>query len=87
MYYLATNKSFKVETALLQFLSNLSHSFTGLLVLDKTSFPRTKFLFRFREKAEAVTMRLRNSIKKRKPILGKTKQIYRRESPDDEPCT
>ena len=33
MYYLATNKSFKVETALLQFLSNLSHSFTGLYLM------------------------------------------------------
>ena len=30
MYYWTTNKHFKVETALLQFLSNLSHSFTGL---------------------------------------------------------
>ena len=32
-YACTTNKSFKVETALLQFLSNLSHSFTGLIVL------------------------------------------------------
>ena len=31
MYYWTTNRYFKVETALLQFLSNLSHSFTGLL--------------------------------------------------------
>ena len=29
-YYWTTNRHFKVETALLQFLSNLNHSFTGL---------------------------------------------------------
>lgn len=28
MYYWATNKQFRVETALLQFLSNLGHSFS-----------------------------------------------------------
>ena len=32
MYYWTTNRHFKVETALLQFLSNLSNSFTGLTV-------------------------------------------------------
>ena len=31
MYYWTTNRDFKVETSLLQFLSNLSHSFTGLV--------------------------------------------------------